>query len=37
MTHASASASNPTLSRDVQESTMASANAPSVTAPKLID
>ena len=37
MIHASASASSPTLSRDVQESTMASTSAPSVTAPRLIE
>src|SRR5512134_3465886 len=36
MIHASASASRPTLSRDVQDSTIARASAASVTAPRLI-
>src|SRR5687767_4918658 len=35
MIHASASASSPTLSRDTHETTIASASAPSVTAPRL--
>src|SRR5688572_11193194 len=37
MTHASVSASSPTLSRDTHETMIASASAPSVTAPRLIE
>src|SRR5215204_6012382 len=36
MNHASASASRPTLSREVHDSTIATASAASVTAPRLI-
>src|SRR5688572_20655184 len=37
MIHASASANSPTLSRDTHETMIASASAPSVTAPRLIE
>src|SRR5262245_61442180 len=37
MIHASASASSPTLSRDVHDHTIATASAAKVTAPRLIE